>query len=133
MTFDLAAPTPTAREVDLAGGVVATLRPWTGLLASAAEAAVDAEARTYLAGESPPEAWGVEGVDPADPVAFSAVWSLVEVATRASLRIARLNLRLEDGRPFPINRLMLARLFTRGVDGDGAAHLNAYLEAERAH
>ena len=134
MSFDLAnSIIPAWRDVDLAGGVVATFRPWTGLLASAAESAVSTACAAYLLGASSPEAWGVEGVDPADPVMFAAVWSLAEAAIRASYRIESLNVVMDDGQPFPPNRYMLARLFHRGVDGDGAAHLNAFLEAERAH
>ena len=134
MSFDLTTPALAARNVDLGGGLVATLRPWTGLLESAAETAVAAEAETFLRGKSAPEAWGAELTleDLQDPAIFAGLWRLIETATRASFRIARLNLVLEDERRFPPNRQMLARLFTRGLDGDGAVHLNAYLAAEAA-
>ena len=143
MSFDLADPPPFETldphwyDVDLGGGLVATLRPWTGLLESAAEATVAAQARVFLTAPAP-EVWGfvAEPGDLADPDLFARLWKLIETATRASLRIERLNLRLEDGTPFPLTPYALARLFHRAVTGDGGeVHRAAFLtlEAGRAH
>ena len=136
MNLDLAKlAAPCACEVDLRGGLQATFRPWTGVLEAALDGAVDVEARAFIKAPDP-EPWGfaAEAGDLGEPALFARLWALIEVSTRAAYRITAINLVLEDSSPFPLVPTAFARLFHRGLTGDGGAvHLEAFLAAEAAH
>ena len=132
VTLDLAAPPPAARELDLGAGVVVVVKPWTGLLAAAAETMMAGEAETLKAGIAGP-LWGFDLADGDldTPELFSGWYFLAHAATRLALRAERWNLIRPDGEPMPLTRYMVARLFHRGTDGAGGAeHLTAFLKAE---
>ena len=128
MSFDLAAPEPSPAEVTLAPGLVARIRPLTGMLMARADAEIAGIAADVRSGAAAASRFGLDAGELTDRAALTGLPDFARLVVLGALTIASWTV-TRSGESVAVTEAAVAELFNKVPEVQAAFRNHLYAAA----